>query len=116
MSRYPSLDDVVLQTQTAWTVLANTRAYKIESQRTWRFGIHIGGDCALLSLSIKEARSDIASSTHSTLSGVLDRGGLSGIGPSHSSVRMLSSERRLSPEEGALIGVGSVNSSSDSGS
>jgi dihydroorotate dehydrogenase len=71
-----------------------------------------------LSLSIKEARSDIAFSTPSTLSGVLDRGGLSGMGPSHSSVRMLSSERRLSPEEATLIGVGSINSGSgsDSGS
>lgn len=76
----------------------------------------MGGDCALLSLSISEARSDIAFSAPSTSWGVLDRGGLSGTSPSHSSVRMLSSERRLSPEEGRLIGDGSICSGLGSGS
>lgn len=67
----------------------------------WRFGAHVGLS-PFFSLSMSSARQEIAAS--SSILGVDGRVGLSGTGPSQSSVGKLSSERRLKIGGGGSMG------------
>jgi hypothetical protein len=81
--------------------------YDRRPRHTWRLGIHVGLS-PLFKRSMSSARSETACETDSL--GVRGLGGLSGTGPSHSSVRMLSSESRrashLPVPGGVWIGIG----------